>query len=741
MVKSTNDLVLLETVDLEIPKARPVDAAVSKLLAWMLDTWVVLPEEWDELSQLVRSNIQNSATIEELTNQLVAHKLLTRFQADLLHRGKWDELILGHYRLLGQIGRGGMGVVYCAEHLYLRRRVAIKVTTQMIEDNPRLLHRFYAESRAVARLRHPNIVTCLDSGRHQWADSTKPPRDYFVMELLNGQDLFSLVRTTGPLPVYRVATLFRQIADALAEAHRHGLVHRDIKPPNIFVTPDWQAKLLDFGLALQPHRQLTEPGALLGTVGYMAPEQAKDAHAVDGRADLFSLGATMFLAATGAEPFPESGNVLADLGRRLTGAPPDVLTVRPELPVDLAALIQKLMETNPEDRFPSAAALSAALVPFTRWTPHEAVAADGREKATRVLAVGPDDTTRNYLEALLGDEFRVFWARSSKDMLTVLERRAVDLVVIDVASPDSGVAELLATIRAHTPDPELKILLVSRDTPTETLGGLLACGADDFLAHPFRPVEFRSRVRALLGRRKAAQDTSTPGPGTRPVDITVTPAVGAHAPVAHPWNVMITAVAELLAESGYLAAGFQHRISRYVQALAVMTDPEGEYARLQDAAYVNVLTVAAPLYDIGLLVLPGGLVMKPGRLDADEQMVMQTHVSIGAGLMGGMAAKLPTESAGLAVAADLIRGHHERWDGSGYPDQLAGSEIPLAARVTAVASVYDALRSRRPYRPALSHAHAVRVIANESPGRFDPAILAAFAASAPRFEDVFKRYS
>ena len=198
---------------------------------------------------------------DDLLDRLVDNHLLTRFQAEKVREGGEGELVLGHYRLLDVIGRGGMGTVYRAEHLHLRRQVAVKVMARTAETNPRLLHRFYGEARAVAKLQHPNIVGCLDAGRH-----TPPgagPRDYYVMELIPGADLQATVAASGPLPPGRACDLFRQIAEALAEAHRFGLVHRDIKPGNILITPDWRAKLLDFGLALRPQNRMTEPGLLL----------------------------------------------------------------------------------------------------------------------------------------------------------------------------------------------------------------------------------------------------------------------------------------------------------------------------------------------------------------------------------------------------------------------------------------------------------------------------------------------
>ena len=189
------------------------------------------------------------------------------------------------------------------------------------------------------------------------------------MEFIPGQDLAGLIRNKGPLSPRRACELFRQVADALAEAHRLGLVHRDIKPSNVLVTPDWQAKVLDFGLARLPSGNVTEPGTLLGTVGYMAPEQARDPHAVDARADLFGLGATMYWALTGREPYPETGNAIQDLHRRFTTSPPTVRRVRPEVPAEVSDLVERLMETEPDRRYPSARTVAAALTGFSLWLP------------------------------------------------------------------------------------------------------------------------------------------------------------------------------------------------------------------------------------------------------------------------------------------------------------------------------------------------------------------------------------
>jgi response regulator RpfG family c-di-GMP phosphodiesterase/tRNA A-37 threonylcarbamoyl transferase component Bud32 len=715
------------------PSGGTMEAAIppaQSLLARLLNSQVLLTEEWDEVPPTDRDALTRLVSTEALLAKLLNLHLLTRFQVETIRKGGADDLILGNYRVLDVLGQGAMGTVYRAEHFQLRRQVALKMA-RSTDVSARLIHRFYAEARAVARLQHPHIVTCFDAGRHTKGGG--PPRDYFVMELIPGQDLFTHVRERGPLSPLKACDLFRQVADALGEAHRTGLIHRDIKPSNVLVTPDGQAKVLDFGLARLPTQQMTEPGVVLGTIGYMAPEQARDPHNVDARADLFSLGATLYWALTGRDPYPVTGNPVQDLHRRFTTTPPPVRRVRPEVPAEVSDLVARLMEPDPELRFPSARTVSAALTGFTLWLPHGTMVAASASRLIdstrgRVLVVEDDPSVRALMMALLQDQYDVREAEDGESGLAEVLRDPPDLVVVDVGLPGLSGPDLIEKVRAAGLESDrLKVLLTSGELPAEALGGLSVSAADDFISKPFAPVEFLSRTRALLMRRPAKSHdlagTTTPPPAT-----------GTARPVAA--EALSLTISRLLAETQLISEGQWTRVARYVRALAHAVPEQGEYARLKDEHFVAVLSAVAPVYDIGLLGVPRHTLLKPDRLDAAERSIVQTHCAIGAEVLIGVAQTFGGDVPGLDVAAEVARCHHENWDGSGYPDGLVGEDIPLAARVVALAAVYEALRSRRPHRPPLSHAQATRLIAQDSPGQFDPTLVTAFVSVANRFDQI-----
>jgi serine/threonine protein kinase len=279
------------------------------LLQDLMREKLLLPDDLDSLNEDQLTVLYRKAEREQILAQLVEFGLLTPYQAERIESGKLHGLVLGNYRVLDRIGSGGMGTVYKAEHIQLRQLAAVKVVAIHTErgDWQRLLMRFRSEIRAVAQLRHPNIVQALDAGEIPPPDSESPALCYYVMEFVQGQDLETLVSQQGPLPIGQACEIVYQVASALHEIHCHRLVHRDIKPSNIILTAEGKAKLLDFGLVRHLRHRVTEVGTVLGTIDYMAPEQASDASSVDIRADIYSLGGTLFWCLTGRQPFPSQG--------------------------------------------------------------------------------------------------------------------------------------------------------------------------------------------------------------------------------------------------------------------------------------------------------------------------------------------------------------------------------------------------------------------------------------------------
>jgi response regulator RpfG family c-di-GMP phosphodiesterase len=280
---------------------------------------------------------------------------------------------------------------------------------------------------------------------------------------------------------------------------------------------------------------------------------------------------------------------------------------------------------------------------------------------------------------------------------------------------------------------------MSGNLPDEALCGLVTSGADDFLAKPFKPGEFVSRVRALLLRR-APQAVTIAGKATLRIPAagtvrTPTPSAPPSRPAASAEALSLMA-SRLLVEASLASDGHWGRIVRFVRAIAGACSDQGEYGRLKDDAYLELLAAVAPVYDVGLLILPRNILLKQEKLELEEKTILQTHTTVGFDVLTTVAGKLAAELPSMPLAAEVARSHHEHWDGSGYPDQLAGPEIPLSARVISLASVYEALRSRRPQRPALAHAWAVKLITQESPGEFDPILLAAFTSAAARLEQI-----
>ncbi|MDX1419617.1 MAG: tetratricopeptide repeat protein [Rubricoccaceae bacterium] len=264
---------------------------------------------------------------------------------------------IGRYRLLGPLGQGGMGVVFRAEDPRLGRQVALKLLPEALSGDADAKARLEAEARAASALDHPHICTVYEIGE------TGDDRLYIAMACYEGQTLADRLDGGGALPIDEAVEIARQLASGLAAAHRKGIVHRDLKPSNVFLceedgVPPPQAKILDFGVAKVEGMALTRPGATLGTIEYAAPEQAHGE--VDARSDLWALGVVLYEMLAGRRPFTGSYDA-ALLYAILNEAPAPLHAARPDVPEALEALVLRLLEKDPADRYQTAEAVEAAL--------------------------------------------------------------------------------------------------------------------------------------------------------------------------------------------------------------------------------------------------------------------------------------------------------------------------------------------------------------------------------------------
>ncbi|HYF51884.1 MAG TPA: serine/threonine-protein kinase, partial [Planctomycetota bacterium] len=253
---------------------------------------------------------------------------------------------LGTFRILKKLGEGGMGAVYLAEDTAAQRKVALKVLPTQLFSQTEFIKRFYREARATGKLNHPNIVSAYTVGEEQGLH-------YYVMEYCPGRSLDRLIAERGAIPWREATGIILQVAAGLQHAHERNFIHRDIKPHNVILGDDGVAKILDMGLTKNigdvEQSFNTQSGAMLGTPHYIAPEQARGESSIDGRVDIYSLGATYFHLVTGKTPY-NGPTAMAIIARHMTEAPPDASAVNSHVPHAVAYVIKRMMAKSPDDR-------------------------------------------------------------------------------------------------------------------------------------------------------------------------------------------------------------------------------------------------------------------------------------------------------------------------------------------------------------------------------------------------------
>jgi serine/threonine-protein kinase len=367
----------------------------SRTVVSQMKEFGLWPADMTLQSAIISLEHQHRADPRTFARELMQRNLLTAYQINALFAGKGRQLVVGPYIVEERIGEGGMGQVFKARHRQTRAVVALKVIRPERIANPTAVSRHDREVQAALQMAHPNIVRAYDHGR---VNGTY----YLAMEFIKGVDLSSYIKHRGPLPVTQACQFLDQAAQGLQHIHEHGLIHRDIKPGNLFLeeiagvvdsasltkpttslqlrsalrapsTAQYQIRILDLGLARLceddvpgesgEKQGLTQIGAVMGTADYIAPEQARDSREADIRSDIYSLGCTFYFALAGQVPFP-GGTAMEKLLRHQLNEPAPLEQFRPDLPAALGAILRRMMAKQAADRFQTPAEVAAAVEPW-----------------------------------------------------------------------------------------------------------------------------------------------------------------------------------------------------------------------------------------------------------------------------------------------------------------------------------------------------------------------------------------
>ena len=472
---------------------------------------------------------------EAVARQLVDSGTLTPFQAEAVRERRFDGLVVGNYQVLDRLGQGGMGTVYKARHRRMRRVVAIKILSRDVAKSENFVKRFQREVEAVARLSHPNIIMAHDADEADVGN-------FLVMEFVSGRDLATEVHERGPLPVDEAVDCILQAARGLEYAHGQGIIHRDIKPANLLRDTSGVVKVADLGLArfeestgkADAASALTQAGTVMGTADFMSPEQAMGAANIDHRADIYSLGCTLYFLLLGKPPY-EGPTLMAILLKHRDSPIPSLAATRSDVPAELDALLRLMLEKAPADRIQTMTevvhVLETILTDLRKqgtirdtgsslrfdggatgvWenrtsvgaTPVQTAAASPAttafELAVKVLLVEPSRTQSAIIRKHLQSQGvqHIAAVPTGTEALQALRSQSRNVVICALHLSDMTGLELAEQIREEHKSAPPAFVLISSEAESKEVGSLSRFGKAMLLKKPFTAAQLGDAIRLV----------------------------------------------------------------------------------------------------------------------------------------------------------------------------------------------------------------------------------------------------
>jgi putative two-component system response regulator len=431
--------------------------------------------------------------------------------------------------------------------------------------------------------------------------------------------------------------------------------------------------------------------------------------------------------------------------------------LRPEIPQELDDLVDQMLEIDPRRRPAMPVTIMNAMMPFC-FAPTKSLEFDlsprvpaGPAKEStasapysgqgrRVLVVDDDPAIREMVSFTLeqlGCQCEA--AENAGRGLEILKQRPCEVVLLDLKLPDRDGYEVCQELRQHPFPSNLRVIVVSGAKDKSELSEALVRGADDYLPKPFAPRELWAKVRHAFQQKDALDQYEKLNRNLRSTNFQLEHSLEARAEdIRQAQDALLFAMAKMAESRDGETVGHFRRLQKYVGCLGAKVAEEPQWSVVINDPFLDQLQRCVPLHDIGKIALPDSILLKPGLLEPAERSQMERHTVLGAEILEAISRNYGGSMSFLGTAVAIVRHHHERFDGKGYPDRLAGDNIPEVARLVAVADVYDALRRQRRHKQSMPHQQAVRQMLECSPGQFDPILMWAFNACESEFEHIFR---